>query len=80
MSQPVLAKQEPTLSSYEETLNQSASLESFHVETPVSSGFTMMNSTALWGFSLLIVILIVRVFGRGQKLPAGAKQLPRLPG
>lgn len=80
MSQAILAKQEPTLSSYEDTTNQSSTMESFHVETPVSSDFTMLNSTTLWGFSLLVVILVVRVFGRKQKRPLGAKPLPRLPG
>lgn len=80
MSQAVLAKQEPTLSSYEDTMNQSSPLEPFHVETPVSSDFNVLKSTTIWGFSLLLIILIVRLFGRQQKLPAGAKQLPRLPG
>lgn len=80
MSQAVLSKQESTLSSYQDTMNQSSPTESFHVEAPIASDSWMSNSATIWGLSLLVVILIVRVFGPKQKLPAGAKQLPRLPG
>lgn len=81
MAHAVLAKHESTVvSSYEDIMNQSSVTETFRVETPVSSTFHMLNSTTVWGFSLLIVLLIVRVFASKQKLPAGAKQLPRLPG
>lgn len=80
MAQAVLAKQEPSLSSYQDVMNLSSMTEPLRVETPVSAEFDMLNSTTVWSFSLLFVILIVRVLSRKQKLPAGAKQLPRLPG
>lgn len=80
MPQAVLSKQESTLSSYEDTMNQSSSTGSFHVEAPEVAGSNMLNSATVWGLSLLVVLLIARVFGRKNKLPTGAKQLPRLPG
>lgn len=80
MAQAVLVKQESTISSYQDIMNQSSTTEPFRVETPLSSEFNLLNSATAWGFSLLAIILIVRVFARKQKLPAGAKQLPRLPG
>ena len=46
----------------------------------LSSEFSILHSKVLWGFSLLLVIVLARVFGSKDKLPAGAKRLPSIPG
>jgi hypothetical protein len=80
MSQSVHAAQEPSLFAFEESLENASILESVKPETPVSADLSILNSKAVWGFSLLVIILLARVFGQKKKLPAGAKPLPKLPG
>nr|OQO17441.1 hypothetical protein B0A51_16079 [Rachicladosporium sp. CCFEE 5018] len=40
----------------------------------------LLHSKFLWGASLLLFFFIARAFTSKQKLPAGVKRLPRLPG
>ncbi|KAK0308869.1 hypothetical protein LTR01_004749 [Friedmanniomyces endolithicus] len=47
--------------------------------SPVPSGFTLFQPSVAIGFSLLILLVLARVFGAGkQRLPAGVKRLPHL--
>lgn len=55
--------------------------ESANVLSPVPSGFSFGHPRVAIGFTLLLLIVLARVFGAGkQKLPPGVKRLPRLPG
>ena len=45
-----------------------------------SSEFSLLHSKVLWGFSLLLAVVLAKVFSSKSKLPAGAKRLPYLPG
>lgn len=44
------------------------------------SDFSLLHSKVVWGFSLVLVLVLAKVFGSKDKLPAGAKRLPYLPG
>lgn len=61
--------------------NASAGDEGSNVLGTVPSGFSLLQSKVLIGFSLLLMIVLARAFGpRKQKLPPGVRPLPRLPG
>ena len=45
---------------------------------PFDSSF--LQSKVIWGFSLLLVVVLAKVFGSKEKLPAGTRPLPKLPG
>ncbi|KAF2716666.1 putative P450 monooxygenase [Polychaeton citri CBS 116435] len=77
MAQPVKAAQGSTLYSYEDRLNAS---DGSAVDGAASTEFNPMNSKLVWGFSILLVLVIARIFTNRSKLPAGVKRLPRLPG
>ena len=58
-----------------------ASSDAANMLTPVPAGFSFFQPRVALGFSLLLLIVLARVFGAGkQKLPPGVKRLPRLPG
>jgi hypothetical protein len=78
MSQSVHAAQEPSLYAYEES--NASVLEPVNADMPVPADLSILNSKAVLGFTLLVVILVARLFGQKKKLPAGAKPLPKLPG
>jgi len=61
--------------------SDNASSTSTNPLSPVTSGSFFLQPRVAIGFSLLLLIVLARVFGAGkQKLPPGVKRLPRLPG
>lgn len=80
MSQVIQAAQEPSRYAFEQSIENATVLEPVSVETPIPADFSIFNSKAVLGFSLLVIILVTRLFGQKKKLPAGAKPLPKLPG
>ncbi|EGP87952.1 unnamed protein product [Zymoseptoria tritici ST99CH_1A5] len=80
MSQVVQAAQEPSRYAFEQSIDNATVLEPVSVDTPIPADFSILNSKAVLGFSLLVIILVTRLFGQKKKLPAGAKPLPKLPG
>lgn len=78
MAQSIQASTGNTLYSYEDTINATGG--KVQVDGSLPTEFNPMNSKIVWGFSVLLVLVLARVFGGGRKLPPGAKGLPRLPG
>lgn len=46
----------------------------------MAAGFSLLQSPVVWGFSVLVAIVLASVFSGKQKLPPGAKRLPALKG
>ena len=63
--------------SYGEAVGNASLKDSLLGET---SDFSILHSKVLWGFSLLLVVVLAKVFGSKEKLPAGARKLPALKG
>jgi len=62
--------------------NISGKVEHASIDAPAPSGLTAFSPTVILGFAFIVLFVLARAFGVGkkQKLPAGVKPLPRLPG
>lgn len=50
-----------------------------NILSPIPSGFSLFQPSVAIGFSLLVLVVLARVFGAGkQRLPAGVKRLPHI--
>lgn len=50
------------------------------VDSPVAPGFSLLHSRAIWAFGLLIAVVLAKIVTTRPKLPAGTKELPKIPG
>lgn len=54
--------------------------DAIFAETSLEGDMSLLSSKVVWGFSLLLVLVLARVFGSKSSLPAGTRALPKLPG
>lgn len=79
MSQSVYGGQESSHFAYDDALNTSQ-YAGVQAESPVTPEFSFVNSRVFWAFGLLIALVLAQLAARKERLPAGVKRLPKLPG
>lgn len=79
MSQSIQAEQEHPFYSYDDASNAS-SYAGAEDRSLISSEFSILNSRAFWALGLLAAFVVIRIVTQREKLPAGVKRLPKLPG
>lgn len=79
MSQSVKAIQESVLP-LTDSYDNSSYTEQPLLEASLPTDFSFLHSKAVWAFATILILVLARIFGSKQKLPAGVKRLPGLPG
>lgn len=75
MAQSIHASNDAGLYSYE--AGNTSAFDGVQSDAPE---FSLLHSRAVWAFSIVVAFLIARIFTQKQKLPAGVKRLPKIPG
>ena len=68
------------LYSYGEAASNGSLKDALFAETSLPTDFSLLQSKVVWGFSLLLVIVLAQVFGSKSNLPKGVRALPKLQG
>jgi hypothetical protein len=60
--------------------NNGSLKDTLFAETSLPTDFSLLQSKVVWGFTLVLAIVLAKVFGSKKKLPPGTRPLPSLPG
>jgi hypothetical protein len=74
MAQSIHAANDGPLYSYD------ASNASAAFEAPATAATSFLQSKVVWAFGIIVAFVLARILTQRQKLPAGVKRLPKIPG